>query len=122
MEKRVYIKTFGCQMNEHDSERMLAQLEERGYQETKRWEEADVILVNTCTVREKPEQKAYSIMGRFQLLKEHNPDVIVGLTGCVAEQGREQLLARPRAWEDTSTPRNPARCGKGEKRSVRGGL
>jgi tRNA-2-methylthio-N6-dimethylallyladenosine synthase len=91
---KLYIKTFGCQMNEHDSGRMLALLEEYGYQETKSWEEADVILVNTCTVREKPEQKAYSIAGRFQQLKEHNPKVIVGIAGCVAQQGGERLLAR----------------------------
>jgi tRNA-2-methylthio-N6-dimethylallyladenosine synthase len=94
MSRLVYIKTFGCQMNEHDSERMLALLEECDYRETKRWEEADVILVNTCTVREKPEQKAYSIAGRFQQLKEANPDVIVGIAGCVAQQGGERLLAR----------------------------
>jgi tRNA-2-methylthio-N6-dimethylallyladenosine synthase len=91
---KLYIKTFGCQMNEHDSERMLALLEEYGYQETVRWEEADVILVNTCTVREKPEQKAYSILGRFQQLKEQNPDVIIGITGCVAQQRGAELLAR----------------------------
>ena len=90
----VYIKTFGCQMNEHDSERMLALLEECGYQETVKWEEADLILVNTCTVREKPEQKAYSIVGRYQQLKEHNPDAIIGITGCVAQQRGEELLAR----------------------------
>ena len=90
----VFIKTFGCQMNEHDSERMLALLEECGYQETARWEEADLILVNTCTVREKPEQKAYSIVGRFQQLKAHNPDAIIGITGCVAQQRGEDLLAR----------------------------
>jgi len=94
MGRRVYIKTFGCQMNEHDSERMLALLEGCGYQETERWEEADVILVNTCTVREKPEQKAYSILGRFQQLKENNPAVIVGIAGCVAQQGGERLFAR----------------------------
>jgi tRNA-2-methylthio-N6-dimethylallyladenosine synthase len=94
MGKSVYIKTFGCQMNEHDSERMLALLEERGYAETKRQEEADVILVNTCTVREKPEQKAYSMVGRFRELKAANPEVIVGLVGCVAQQGGEGLLAR----------------------------
>jgi tRNA-2-methylthio-N6-dimethylallyladenosine synthase len=94
MEKRVYIKTFGCQMNEHDSERMLALLNGCGYQETGHAEEADVILVNTCTVREKPEQKAYSLIGRFQQLKENNPAVIVGIAGCVAEQGGGQLLAR----------------------------
>ena len=90
----VYIKTFGCQMNEHDSERMLALLEECGYQETVKWEEADLILINTCTVREKPEQKAYSIVGRFQQLKAHNPDAIIGITGCVAQQRGEELLAR----------------------------
>jgi tRNA-2-methylthio-N6-dimethylallyladenosine synthase len=94
MSRLVYIKTFGCQMNEHDSERMLALLEECGYRKTKRWEEADVILVNTCTVREKPEQKAYSILGRFQQLKDENPDMIVGIAGCVAQQGGERLLAR----------------------------
>jgi tRNA-2-methylthio-N6-dimethylallyladenosine synthase len=94
MPKSAYIKTFGCQMNEHDSERMLALLEECGYQATERWEEADVILVNTCTVREKPEQKAYSILGRFQQLKDNNPDVIIGITGCVAQQRGEALLAR----------------------------
>jgi tRNA-2-methylthio-N6-dimethylallyladenosine synthase len=90
----IYIKTFGCQMNEHDSERMLALLEEYGYQETVRWEEADLILVNTCTVREKPEQKAYSVVGRYQQLKKHNPNAIIGITGCVAQQRGEELLAR----------------------------
>jgi tRNA-2-methylthio-N6-dimethylallyladenosine synthase len=94
IEKRVYIKTFGCQMNEHDSERMLTLLKGCGYQETGHPEEADVILVNTCTVREKPEQKAYSLIGRFQQLKENNPTVIVGIAGCVAQQGGEHLLAR----------------------------
>jgi len=94
MEKRVYIKTFGCQMNEHDSERMLALLKGCGYQETEHPEEAAVILVNTCTVRAKPEQKAYSLIGRFQPLKENNPAVIMGIAGCVAEQGGEHLLAR----------------------------
>jgi tRNA-2-methylthio-N6-dimethylallyladenosine synthase len=94
MERRVYIRTFGCQMNEHDSERMLTMLKGCGYQETGHPEEADVILVNTCTVREKPEQKAYSLIGRFQQLKENNPAVIMGITGCVAQQGGEHLLTR----------------------------
>lgn len=90
----VYIKTFGCQMNEYDSERMLALLERYGYQETRHPAQADVIVVNTCTVREKPEQKAYSAAGRFQQLKDANPDLIVGLAGCVAEQRGERLLTR----------------------------
>jgi tRNA-2-methylthio-N6-dimethylallyladenosine synthase len=94
MGKRVYIKTFGCQMNEHDSERMLALLAARGYHEAPCLEEADVILVNTCAVREKPEQKVYSVMGRLHQFKKENPQVIVGITGCVAEQRREGLWAR----------------------------
>jgi tRNA-2-methylthio-N6-dimethylallyladenosine synthase len=81
-------------MNDHDSERMLALLTGSGYEEAQRWEEADVIVVNTCTVREKPEQKAYSVAGRFQQLKDANPDLIVGLAGCVAEQRGERLLTR----------------------------
>jgi tRNA-2-methylthio-N6-dimethylallyladenosine synthase len=81
-------------MNEHDAERMLAMLEGCGYQETGHPEEADVILVNTCTVRAKPEQKAYSLIGRLQQLREKNPALIVGLAGCVAEQGGEHLLTR----------------------------
>jgi len=94
MGKLVYIKTFGCQMNEHDSERMLALLEGCGYQGTQRWEEAHLILVNTCTVREKPEQKAYSILGRFQRLKEKGPGMILGVAGCLAQQERERMLTR----------------------------
>jgi tRNA-2-methylthio-N6-dimethylallyladenosine synthase len=89
---KIYMKTFGCQMNEHDSERMLALLEGGGYRETKNVEEADMILVNTCTVRAKPEQKAYSILGRFQEFKNNNPDLIVGIAGCVAQQEGERLL------------------------------
>jgi tRNA-2-methylthio-N6-dimethylallyladenosine synthase len=92
--KRVYIKTFGCQMNEHDSEQMLALLMAHGYHGATCPEEADVILVNTCTVREKPEQKVYSIMGRLHQLKRDNPQAIVGITGCVAEQRGEGLWDR----------------------------
>jgi tRNA-2-methylthio-N6-dimethylallyladenosine synthase len=91
---KIYMKTFGCQMNEHDSERMLALLQGGGYRETKNMEEADLILVNTCTVREKPEQKAYSILGRFHEFKKNNPDLIVGIAGCVAQQEGERLLER----------------------------
>jgi len=94
MERLVYIKTFGCQMNEHDSERMLALLAGCGYRETLSWEKAQLILVNTCTVREKPEQKAYSILGRFQSLKKRRPEVILGVAGCVAQQEGERMLAK----------------------------
>jgi len=62
MHKRVYIETYGCQMNEHDSERMLRLLEDSSFRETKEASEADLILINTCSVREKPEHKVYSAL------------------------------------------------------------
>lgn len=93
MSKRVYIETYGCQMNEHDTERMLRLLEEISYSETKEPKEADLILVNTCSVREKPEHKVYSALGRFKDLKEQK-SVRIGVTGCVAQQEGQRLLDR----------------------------
>ena len=84
MEKRVYIETYGCQMNEHDSERMLRLLEGFQYAETKEANNADLILINTCSVREKPEHKVYSALGRFKKLKERRGTVI-GVAGCVPD-------------------------------------
>ena len=88
-----YIETYGCQMNEHDSERMLSILEESDFEETKNDKEADMILVNTCSVREKPEHKVYSALGRYKRLKEER-GTIIGVTGCVALQEGERLLDR----------------------------
>ena len=93
MEKRVYIETYGCQMNEHDSERILRLLEASLYSETKEAREADLILINTCSVREKPEHKVYSALGRFKRLKEEK-GAIIGVAGCVAQQEGERLLNR----------------------------
>jgi tRNA-2-methylthio-N6-dimethylallyladenosine synthase len=93
MGKHVYIETYGCQMNEHDSERMLRLLEEVFYSETKEAKEADLILINTCSVREKPEHKVYSALGRFKKLKEEK-GTIIGVAGCVAQQEGERLLDR----------------------------
>lgn len=93
MGKHVYIETYGCQMNEHDSERMLRLLEEVFYFETKEAKEADLILINTCSVREKPEHKVYSALGRFKKLKEEK-GTIIGVAGCVAQQEGERLLDR----------------------------
>jgi tRNA-2-methylthio-N6-dimethylallyladenosine synthase len=93
MHKRVYIETYGCQMNEHDSERMLRLLEGFHYTETKEANQADLILINTCSVREKPEHKVYSALGRFKKLKEREGTVI-GVAGCVAQQEGERLLGR----------------------------
>ncbi len=93
MEKRVYIETYGCQMNEHDSEQMLRLLERHDYLKTERPEQADLILINTCSVREKPEHKVYSALGRYRRIKEKK-GVIIGVTGCVAQQEGERLLER----------------------------
>ncbi len=93
MQKRVYIETYGCQMNEHDSERILRLLEDSLYSETKEAREASLILINTCSVREKPEHKVYSALGRFKKLKEEK-GTIIGVAGCVAQQEGERLLDR----------------------------
>ena len=93
MEKRVYIETYGCQMNEHDTERILRLLEGEHYLETKNAQEADFILVNTCSVREKPEHKVYSALGRYKQLKEKR-GTIIGVAGCVAQQEGDRLLER----------------------------
>jgi tRNA-2-methylthio-N6-dimethylallyladenosine synthase len=93
MEKRVYIETYGCQMNEHDSERMLRLLEESHYLQTKDPKKANLILINTCSVREKPEHKVYSALGRFKRLKEER-GTIIAVAGCVAQQEGERLLDR----------------------------
>ncbi len=91
--KRVYLRTFGCQMNEYDSERMLALLKGE-YVPCETPEEADLILINTCSVREKAEYKVYSLVGRFKALKARRPELVVGICGCVAQQEGERLVKR----------------------------
>ncbi len=93
MKKRVYIKTFGCQMNENDTEKMYILLSDE-YEPTTNPEEADLILINTCSVREKPQHKAYSEAGRYKHLKKKNPELIIGITGCVAQQEGENIIKK----------------------------
>jgi tRNA-2-methylthio-N6-dimethylallyladenosine synthase len=93
MQRLVYIETYGCQMNEHDSERILQFLEGSLYSETKEAKEADLILINTCSVREKPEHKVYSALGRFKRFKEEK-GTMIGVAGCVAQQEGRRLLDR----------------------------
>ncbi|MBN9427888.1 MAG: tRNA (N6-isopentenyl adenosine(37)-C2)-methylthiotransferase MiaB [Burkholderiales bacterium] len=93
--KKVYIRTFGCQMNEYDSDRMadvLAQTD--GAQPTDRVEDADIILFNTCSVREKAQEKVFSDLGRLKALKRERPDLIIGVGGCVASQEGASIVAR----------------------------
>ncbi len=93
-EKLVFLETFGCQMNENDSERMLGVLKGLSYARTKDPSEADLILINTCSIRDKAEQKVYSTLGRFKSLKKERPGLVIGVAGCVAQQEGEKLLKR----------------------------
>lgn len=93
-EKRVYLETFGCQMNDNDSERMLGILKGINFSRTDDPFSADLILINTCTVRDKAEQKVYSTLGRYKELKKERPGLIIGVGGCVAQQQGEKLLKR----------------------------
>ena len=94
--KKVFIRTFGCQMNEYDSEKMLAVLAEEngGIEQVTDADEADIILFNTCSVREKAQEKVFSDLGRVRPLKEKNPDLIIGVAGCVASQEGENIIKR----------------------------
>ncbi|MFQ5901819.1 MAG: tRNA (N6-isopentenyl adenosine(37)-C2)-methylthiotransferase MiaB [Thermodesulfobacteriota bacterium] len=92
--KNLYITTFGCQMNKRDSERIAGLLEKMEYRLTEDKTEADLIIINTCSIRDKAEQKVYSVLGKFNRLKENNPNLILGVGGCVAQQEGEKLLRR----------------------------
>ncbi len=84
--KQFHIEVFGCQMNEHDSEILKGMLVEMGYEETGSQEEADVLLLNTCAVREKAEHKVLAKIGTLKELKENNPEMVIGVCGCMVQQ------------------------------------
>ncbi|HWA75046.1 MAG TPA: tRNA (N6-isopentenyl adenosine(37)-C2)-methylthiotransferase MiaB [Polyangiaceae bacterium] len=86
--------TFGCQMNQHDSERIGEVLRGAGYSECERPDQADLVLLNTCSVREKAEQKLRSEVGRLGMLKQQRPDLLIAVAGCVAQQEGERLMKR----------------------------
>jgi len=93
--RKIYIRTFGCQMNEYDSDKMVDVLAgDAGIERTDNPEEADVILFNTCSVREKAQEKVFSDLGRVRLLKEANPNLVIGVGGCVASQEGAAIVKR----------------------------
>jgi tRNA-2-methylthio-N6-dimethylallyladenosine synthase len=95
MQKKVFIKTFGCQMNEYDSDKMADVLgASDGLVRTDKPEDADVILFNTCSVREKAQEKVFSDLGRIRELKRDKPDLVIGVGGCVASQEGEAIVKR----------------------------
>jgi tRNA-2-methylthio-N6-dimethylallyladenosine synthase len=92
--KYLYINTIGCQMNVYDSEKIASVLRPLGYRITSSLEMAELIIINTCAIRKKAEQKAYSFLGRLENLKRKKPDLIIGMGGCVAQQEGEKILRR----------------------------
>lgn len=93
--KKVFIRTFGCQMNEYDSDKMMSVLADtEGCVAVDSAEEADIILFNTCSVREKAQEKVFSDLGRVRPLKEQNPDLLIGVGGCVASQEGAAIIER----------------------------
>ena len=92
--KKLYIQTYGCQMNQYDSERIARVMGRMNYTPTDRIESADLILLNTCSVRDKAEQKVYSALGSWKELKQQREGIIIGIGGCVAQQEGESLLKR----------------------------
>src|SRR5437588_1840638 len=92
--KRYHVTTFGCQMNEHDSERMKGMLESLGYSEAQARDQADLILFNTCSIREKADDRFIAHLGETKRLKAEDPERIVGVGGCWAQSVKEEVFAR----------------------------
>ena len=92
--KKLFIRTFGCQMNVHDSEQLEELLKVSGYARTESARDADLVIVNTCSIRDKAEQKVYSQLGRYRHLKKSKPNLQIGVCGCVAQQHGERLLEK----------------------------
>jgi tRNA-2-methylthio-N6-dimethylallyladenosine synthase len=119
--KKLFIKTYGCQMNVYDSERMAEALGGKGYVETKEAGEADMILLNTCHIREKAAEKVYSELGRLKPLKELNPDLKIGVAGCVAQAEGEEIMRRQPAVDLVVGPQSYHRLPQMEERVRSGG-
>ena len=120
--KKLFIRTYGCQMNVYDSERMAEALGATGYVETDTPDDADMILLNTCHIREKAAEKVYSELGRYKALKAAKPDLKIGVAGCVAQAEGEEIIARqpmvdlvvgPQTYH--RLPEMVARAGQGAK-------
>src|SRR5215470_5506547 len=88
----VFISTYGCQMNVNDSERMLTLLEMMNFRPVPSPEDATLIIINSCSIREKPVHKVHSEVGRYRKMKEKNPNMRIGVGGCVAQQEKDKLL------------------------------
>src|SRR5215212_8670644 len=106
MPRKVYLETFGCQMNVLDSELVMGQLRAQGYKPVESRDDADVILYNTCSVREHAEQKVWSRLGELRERRQSNPNVVIGVIGCMAERDGTDIFKR--------FPHVDVLCGPGE--------
>jgi len=106
--KKVFVKTYGCQMNVYDSNRMEDALEQDGYERTNDMEDADLVLLNTCHIREKAAEKVYSEVGRIRKIKEKRADtnrpMTIGVTGCVAQAEGSEIMKRAKAVDLVAGP------------------
>ena len=93
-DKTCFIKTYGCQMNVYDSQRMEEALAEAGYRPVAAADEADMVILNTCHIREKAAEKVYSELGRLKPLKQQNKHMVIGVAGCVAQAEGAEIIAR----------------------------
>src|SRR4051794_38804793 len=106
MSRKLYLETFGCQMNVLDSELVLGQLRAQGYESTDDREQADVIVYNTCSVREHAEQKVWSRLGELRNRKDEQPGLVIGVIGCMAERDGANIFRK--------YPHVDILCGPGE--------
>src|SRR3954462_13519130 len=106
MPRKLYLETFGCQMNVLDSELVLGQLRAQGYESTDNRDQADVVLYNTCSVREHAEQKVWSRLGGLKQRKQADPGLVIGVIGCMAERDGQNIFKR--------YPQVDLICGPGE--------
>jgi len=95
--KKLYIETYGCQMNVADSEVVVSLMQEKGYEVTHQMEEADLILVNTCSIRENAEQRVWGRLDVFRQQKQQFPGIRIGVIGCMAERLKEKLIEREKS-------------------------
>ena len=102
----IYIETFGCQMNEADSQYIADRAASAGYAVAERPEDANIVVLNTCTVRDNAERRAYGRMNHFKVLKQADPSVKLVVMGCLAEQDRDRMRASCRIWTPCSARRN----------------
>src|SRR3954466_5316868 len=127
MTKRLYIETVGCQMNVLDSEMVVADLRKRGYELARDLDAADVILFNTCSVREQAENKTYSALGRLRSFKRQHPEKIIGVMGCMAQKDQQlvfdrapfvDLVVGPGQLQQIPSLLDKVRAGEGQQLAV----